>query len=88
MDRLKGKVAIITGAADGIGLAISQAFVNEGALVVMCDINVGKCDEEARKLNDNLGTVRSYLCDVGITKDVKNVVDRTLAEFGKIDIQW
>ena len=86
MDRLKGKVAIITGAADGIGLAISQAFVNEGALVVMCDINRDKCDEEARKLNDHVGTVRSYLCDVGITKDVKNVVDRTLAEFGKIDI--
>ena len=86
MNRLKGKVAIVTGAADGIGLAISQAFANEGALVVMCDINADKCDEEAKRLNDNVGTARSYACDVGITKDVKNVVDRTLAEFGKIDI--
>ena len=86
MNRLKGKVAIVTGAADGIGLATSHAFVNEGALVVMCDINKGKCDKEADRLNVNIGTVRSYVCDVGITKDVKNVVDRTLAEFGKIDI--
>lgn len=86
MNRLKGKVAIVTGAADGIGLAISKAFANQGAQVVMCDINVGKCDEEARKLNDNGGTVRSYVCDVGKTKDVQSVVDHTLAEFGKIDI--
>lgn len=50
MDRLKDKVAIVTGAADGIGLAISKAFANEGAKVVMCDINSEKCKEEADNL--------------------------------------
>ena len=86
MNRLKGKVAIITGAADGIGLAISHAFVNEGASVVMCDINANKCDKEAQKLKINGGVIRSYLCDVGVTKDIQFVIDKTIKEFGRIDV--
>jgi 3-oxoacyl-[acyl-carrier protein] reductase len=86
MDRLKGKVAIITGAADGIGLAISKAFINEGAMVVMCDINADKCDKEARKLSENNAIVKSFSCDVGVTKDVSAVVQKTLSEFGRIDV--
>ena len=86
MDRLKGKVAIVTGAADGIGLAISQAFVNEAAIVVMCDINADKCDKEARKLSENDAIVKSYSCDVGVTKDVESVIEKTIAAYGRIDI--
>lgn len=86
MDRLKGKIAIVTGAANGIGLAISQAFVREGASVVMCDIDELKCNEEANKLAKNGGSATSYVCDVGVTKDVQLVVDKTVAEFGRIDI--
>lgn len=86
MNRLKDKVAIVTGAADGIGLAISRAFSAEGATVVMCDINVDKCDEEARKLSINNAVVRSYFCDVGVTEDIQTVVQKTTAEFERIDI--
>ncbi len=86
MNRLKGKVAIITGAADGIGLAISQAFVNEGALIVMCDINADKCTGESQKLGMNGRVVRSYPCDVGVTKDLQFVIDKTIEEFGRIDV--
>ncbi|RDY61141.1 SDR family NAD(P)-dependent oxidoreductase [Flagellimonas nanhaiensis] len=86
MNRLKEKVALVTGAADGIGLAVSEAFVEEGAKVIMCDINIDKCNDEAAILNDNGGTTRSYQCDVGVTKDVENVVAKTLDEFGRIDI--
>jgi len=86
MNRLKDKVALIIGAADGIGLAISQAFVNEGASVVMCDINADKCDEEAQNLVGNGGVIRSFSCDVGVTKDVQFVIDKTLEEFGRIDV--
>ena len=46
MNRLKGKVAIIT-AADGLRLAISQAFVNEGALIVMCERN-NDCSDSSK----------------------------------------
>ena len=86
MDRLKGKVALVTGAADGIGLAISKAFAQQGALVAMCDINVEKCDEEAKKLEDSGFQVKSYACDVGSTKDVQHVVAQTVADFGRIDV--
>ena len=86
MDRLKGKIAIVTGAANGIGLAISQAFVREEASVVMCDIDELKCNEEANKLAKNGGSATSYVCDVGVTKDVQLVVDKTVAEFGRIDV--
>ena len=86
MNRLKDKVAIVTGAADGIGLAISKAFVNEGAKVVMCDINIAKCDEEAHKLSVMGGIAKSYSCDVGKTKDVQAVIEKTIAALGGIDI--
>lgn len=86
MNRLEGKVTLITGAADGIGLAISQAFASESATVVMCDINVEKCDEEANKLKLNGGVVKSLKCDVGITKDVRFAVEKTIEEFGSLDV--
>lgn len=86
MNRLKGKVAIVTGAADGIGLAISQAFVNEGASVIMCDVNSEKCDEEAQRLSGTGGLVKSYTCDVGVTKDVESVIEKTIAAYGRIDV--
>jgi len=87
MNRLKDKVAVVTGAADGIGLAISQAFVNEGATVVMCDINADKCHKESKKMEvDGSAITRSYACDVGKTKDIQFVIDRALEEFGNIDI--
>ncbi len=86
MNRLKDKVAIVTGAAEGIGLAISQAFVNEGAKVVMCDINIAKCDEEVQKLSAKGGIAKSYSCDVGETKEVQTVIEKTIEAFGCIDI--
>jgi len=86
MNRLKNKVAIITGAANGIGLAISKIFCSEGATVIMSDINTSKCKEEACRLRDNGMNVRFHACDVGVTEDVKNVVESTIKEFGRIDI--
>ena len=47
---LKDKVCIVTGAASGIGLAIAEAFTNEGAKVVMADINEAKLQEEAERI--------------------------------------
>ena len=86
MDRLKDKVAVVTGAAKGIGLAICQSFAAEGASVVMSDIDLKTCEEEAHKLELNGGVVRSFKCDVGITNDVELLIDRTIKEFGRIDV--
>ena len=85
MDRLKNKVAVVTGAADGIGLAIAQAFVEEGATVVMADINEEKCKKEAQKLSEE-GNAQNVLCDVGNSTDVQKLIEGTITGFGAIDI--
>ena len=86
MSRLKGKVAIVTGAADGIGLAISQAFAKEQALIVMSDINEKKCKTESDLINANGGNTYSMKCSVGITSDMEELVLTTIKKFGQIDV--
>ena len=75
MNRLKDKVAIITGAADGIGLAISKAFAKEGAIVVMADINDVKCRQEANELLKQHQRALPLSCNVGDTDSVKGFLD-------------
>ena len=86
MERLKDKIAIVTGAADGIGLAISKAFATEGATVILSDIDSTKCDQEALMLQQQGHRVMSVFCDVGKSEDVENLINTTINEFGKIDI--
>lgn len=86
MKRLKDKVALVTGAADGIGLAITQAFADAGACVVMSDINIDKCREEADMLSIPNKSVLAVYCDVGDTESVQNMVKAGIDHFGKIDI--
>ncbi|MBJ6367471.1 SDR family NAD(P)-dependent oxidoreductase [Snuella sedimenti] len=86
MSRLNEKVAIITGAADGIGLAICKAFAKEGATVIMADVNAEKCKEEANNLLEEGFTVLPLFCDVGKTESVKAVVDHCIQAYGKIDV--
>lgn len=86
MKRLKDKIAIVTGAADGIGLAISQVFAKEGATVIMADVNMDKCHEEAGKICASGNMAKAYRCDVGLSKDMESLVAETIVEFKKIDI--
>lgn len=82
MARLKDKVIIITGAADGIGLAMSQTFAKEGAIVIMSDINIDKCKIEAQKINNAI----AKKCDVGNTEDVNLLIKETIESYGRIDV--
>ncbi len=84
--RLKNKVAIVTGAANGIGLSIATAFVQEGAIVILADIEEQKVSEVTKLLAINGAVTRGVKCDVGNTDDVKKLIQTTIAEFGKIDI--
>jgi len=81
--RLKDKVAIVTGAAGGIGLACAQAFVREGAKVVLSDIDAARGEAEAKKLGDN---ARFIACDVGDSAAVNALVAGTVEHFGRLDI--
>jgi NAD(P)-dependent dehydrogenase (short-subunit alcohol dehydrogenase family) len=82
MTRLKGKVALITGGASGIGEATVRLFVEEGASVMMADIQ----DDRGRRLAGELGPRAGYLhADVSREADVQAAVDETCKRFGRLD---
>lgn len=86
MSRLKNKVAVVTGAADGIGLAISEAFAKEGAMIVMGDINEEMCIVEAEKLSEAGFSALPVFCDVCKTASVNMMVENCIDKYGKIDV--
>jgi 3(or 17)beta-hydroxysteroid dehydrogenase len=79
--RLDGKVALVTGAASGIGLATSQRFAVQGATVVLADVNL-KAAEAAAAGNPSMHAIA---LDVTDDERWRAVVDETLERFGKID---
>ena len=82
MTRLKGKVALITGGASGIGEATVRLFVEEGAAVMLADID----DERGRRLAGELGSRAGYVhADVSREVDIKAAVDETCKRFGQLD---
>jgi NAD(P)-dependent dehydrogenase (short-subunit alcohol dehydrogenase family) len=84
--RLKNKVSVITGAANGIGLAISEAFIKEGAIIIAGDIDEKKCKADAERWTAEGALVRASKCDVSVTEDVDGLINSVIHEFGRIDI--
>ena len=84
MNRLENKVAIITGAAQGVGLCAVKMFLDEGAKVVATDINGEKLVANIEALNNE--NVIAVQHDVSSEEDWKNVVEKALEKFGKLDV--
>ena len=82
--RLQGKVAIVTGACQGLGFGISRAFLEAGATVVLTDINTN-VSSSAQSL-DSIGTASSYVLDVRNEAAFAACVDDTASRYGKVDI--
>ncbi len=85
MGRLEGKVALITGAAQGIGKAIAEKYVAEGASVAVCDFNLQKAQETAAELSYVMKAT-AYHMNVTLASSVEEAVSAVLKDFGKIDI--
>jgi len=83
MGMLNGKVAIVTGASRGIGQAIAEAFVREGANVVICGRKQETLDQVAKEIGKN---VKPVACHVGKADQIQALVEATTREFGRIDI--
>lgn len=86
MGRLDGKIAIITGAAGGMGLTMAQTFAEEGAKVIAADIQFDLLQDEVNKINASGGEALPLKLDVSNADEWKTVVDQTVKTYGKIDI--
>ncbi len=83
-----GKVAFVTGAANGIGRAAALAFAREGANVVAADIAEQGNRETARLIEQQGGRALAVKCNVTQTDDVKAALEKTVAAFGRLDFAF
>jgi NAD(P)-dependent dehydrogenase (short-subunit alcohol dehydrogenase family) len=86
MGKLEGKVAIVTGAGQGLGKAYALAFAKEGAKVAIAELNPKTCEAAAKEIRhlgkESLGVV----CNVGDNDQVKKMVKEVVTKFGTVDI--
>ncbi|MEH2436805.1 MAG: SDR family oxidoreductase [Nostoc sp.] len=84
----RGKVAFVTGAANGIGRATALAFASEGANVVVADISEQGNQETAHMIEELGGRAIAVKCDVTRAEDVKAALDKTVEAFGRLDFAF
>ncbi len=90
--RVKGRVCLVTGAAQGIGRAIGEALLEEGAQVCFADLNGDKAAEVAERANANLngnrGNAMSASVDVRDRDQVREMIARVVERFGRLDVKF
>ena len=83
-----GKVALVTGAASGLGLATAKAFAEAGAAVALADWNEKAVQAAAKELADKGHKTLAIACDVSDDAQVEGMVKKTVAEFGRLDAAY
>lgn len=83
-----GQVALVTGAAKGLGLATARAFADAGAAVVLADLDGELAAEEARRIAAEGGHAIGLACDVADEAQVEALVERAVHEYGQLDMAF
>lgn len=86
MQRLSDRVAIVTGGAMGIGGATARRLAEEGARVLVVDVNAEAMDQNVAAIRGAGGVAEALQSDVGTEDGVRSMVDRAVSEWGKLDI--
>ena len=86
MGMLNDRVAIVTGGARGIGAKIAERFADEGARVVIVDIDQVSAEEQAKTISQKGGEAAAYVVNVSNTEAVKDLVSEVVKRFGRVDI--
>jgi NAD(P)-dependent dehydrogenase (short-subunit alcohol dehydrogenase family) len=84
----KGQVALVTGAAKGMGLATARMFAKSGASVVLADLDGDLAAKEAERIVGEGGAAIGIACDVADEAQVAAMVDRAVAEYGRLDMAF
>jgi 3-oxoacyl-[acyl-carrier protein] reductase len=84
--RLEGRVALVTGASQGIGHACALALAGQGAMVAVAARNQQKLDELVAQITASGGKAAAFAMDVGDEEQVKSGIKAAIGEFGKVDI--
>jgi NAD(P)-dependent dehydrogenase (short-subunit alcohol dehydrogenase family) len=85
---LDGKVAFVTGAANGIGRAAGLAFARQGASVVVTDVSEQNNQETARMIQELGGQALAVRCDVSRAEDIQRALNATIETFGRLDFAF
>ncbi|MNJ46069.1 4-formylbenzenesulfonate dehydrogenase TsaC1/TsaC2 [compost metagenome] len=84
--RLENKVAVITGAASGMGKAIAELYAKEGAKVVVSDLNLEGAEAVVSTITSNDGEAIAIQTNVGVAEDIEAMINLAVSEFGTLDI--
>ncbi len=84
--KLQEKVAVVTGAASGMGKAIAKLYAKEGAKVIVADLNIDGAEAVVKEITADNGVAKAVQANVAKQEDINQMIDTAVNEYGKLDI--